>query len=170
MPHLALVAVALVVMLPGPAWAQPAVHPEQAAILAVVDSFMHAVSNNDDALMATIRRAGTSTTVERPAEAGGMAIVRRDFTPAAAGSRAATTGTVRERYWDPVVHVRGSIALVWTPYEFWRDSRTSHCGIDVFELVREEGAWRIGHVMYTVEPDACPALRPADASRVRPAP
>lgn len=170
MPTLVLVALALVVVLPRPAAAQTTVHPEQAAILAVIDTFMHAVSNNDDALMASIRRAGTTTTVERPAEAGGMMIVRREFTPAEAGSSAPRTGTVRERYWDPVVHVRGSIAVVWTPYEFWRDGRTSHCGVDVFELVREQGTWRIGHVMYTVEPDACPALRPADPSRVRPAP
>lgn len=169
MSYPACVAVALVVLLPGAVSAQPAPHPDQAAILAVIDNFMHAVSRGDDALMATIRRAGTSTTVERPAETGGMAIVRRDFTPAAA-TAAPRTGTVRERYWDPVVLVRGSLAVVWTPYEFWRDDRTTHCGIDVFELVREEGAWRIGHVMYTVEPDACPALRPADPSRVRPAP
>ena len=33
----------------------------------------------------------------------------------------------------PVVHVRGSLAVVWTPYEFWRDGKTSHCGVDVFE-------------------------------------
>lgn len=170
MPTLVLVALALAVLLPRPLAAQTPVHPEQAAILAVIDTFMHAVSKGDDALMASIRRAGTTTTVERPAETGGMMIVRRDFVPADAGSGAPRTGTVRERYWDPVVQVRGSIAVVWTPYEFWRDGRTSHCGVDVFELVREQGTWRIGHVMYTVEPDACPALRPSDQSRVRPAP
>ncbi len=165
-----LVALALVVMLPRPAATQTPAQSEEAAILAVIDNFMHAVTKGDEALMASTRRAGTTTTVERPAEAGGTMIVRRDFKPAEAGSAGAGTGPVRERYWDPVVHVRGGIAVVWTPYEFWRDGRTSHCGVDVFELVREQGTWRIGHVMYTVEPDACPALRPADPSRVRPAP
>jgi hypothetical protein len=36
----------------------------------------------------------------------------------------------RTRYWDPIVHVRGSIAVVWTP-QFWIDDKTSHCGTDV---------------------------------------
>ena len=75
----------------------------------------------------------------------------------------------RERYWDPVVHVRGGIAVVWTPDQFWVDGKTSHCGIDVFDMMKEKGVWRIANAMWTVEPDACPALRPADPARIRPA-
>jgi hypothetical protein len=74
----------------------------------------------------------------------------------------------RERYWDPVVHVRGGIAVVWTPYEFWVGDKTSHCGIDVFDMIKEKGVWRIANAMWTVEPDACPSLRPSDPSKLRP--
>jgi hypothetical protein len=42
--------------------------------------------------------------------------------------------------------------------------------VDVFELTKQDGAWKIGNVMYTVEPDACPAMRPKDPARIRPAP
>ncbi len=76
-----------------------------------------------------------------------------------------TAGNFVERYWDPVVHVRNGIAVVWTPYEFLENGTSSHCGIDVFELAKENGRWRIGNMMWTVEPDACPAMRPADPSR-----
>ena len=89
-------------------------------------------------------------------------VTRRPFQP---GGR---PGAYRERYWDPVVHVRGSLAVVWTPYEFWNDGKTSHCGIDAFEMVKEKGTWRIGNTMWTVEPDACAALRPSDPARIRP--
>ena len=65
--------------------------------------------------------------------------------------------------------MRGSIAVVWTPYEFWTDGKTSHCGIDVFEMMKDQGAWKIANMMWTVEPDACAALRPADPTRIRPA-
>ena len=78
------------------------------------------------------------------------------------------TGTNREQYWDPIVHLRGSLGIVWTPYEFWRDGQTSHCGIDVFEMVKQDGAWRIGNVMWTVEPESCATLRPSDPARIRP--
>src|SRR5687767_14884487 len=141
----------------------PPAPAEHEAILAVVDGFMTALSTNDAALMAKLRLEGGTSTVERPAPSGGTLVTRRPFTPD--GMR---PGAYRERYWDPVVHVRGKLAIVWTPYEFWQNGKTSHCGIDVFEMVKEEGAWRIGNTMWTVEPEACPALRPSDASRMRP--
>ena len=136
--------------------------PEEAAILDVVDQFMIAISTNDVALMARLRAEGSVNVVERP-QTGGTLVTRRPFAPD--GSK---PGNYKERYWDPVVHVRGSLAVVWTPYEFWRDGKTSHCGIDVFEMFKEQGTWRIGNMMWTVEPDACPALRPGDPSRLRP--
>jgi hypothetical protein len=143
----------------------PSQAPDQEAILTVVDSFMHAISTNDAALMARLRLEGGASIVERPAAAGGTVVTRRTFTP-----DGMKPGMYRERYWDPIVHVRGKLAVVWTPYEFWQNGKTSHCGIDVFDLVKEEGAWRIANTMWTVEPDACPALRPSDPGRMRPKP
>jgi hypothetical protein len=163
---------ALALLVPAGAAAAQAASPEQPAILAVVDRFMHAVTSGDPAAMASIRLEGSLTTVESPSKAGGMQVqVRPPFTPrAAAPSGTAPKSAVRERYWDPVVHVRGSLAMVWTPYEFWRDGKTSHCGVDVFEMVKQDGAWKIGNVMFTVEPDACPAMRPKESGRIRPTP
>jgi hypothetical protein len=141
--------------------------PDYDAVLALVDKFMHAVSTNDSAGLKALALEGTLTTVAGPAPDGGTRITRRPFdsgSPRPAG----VLPERRERYWDPTVLLRGSMAVVWTPYEFWRDGKTTHCGIDVFDLVKQDGAWRIAHIMYTVEPDACPALRPKDPSRVRP--
>jgi hypothetical protein len=145
----------------------PAQHPEEAAILAVIDRFMQAISTNDSALMAELRIEGGSTIVSRRDPAGGEAplVTRRVFTP----STSSRPSTNKERYWDPVVHVRGGIAVVWTPYEFWADGKSSHCGIDVFDLMKDKGVWKIANAMWTVEPDACVALRPKDPSKVRPA-
>lgn len=174
-PVVAFVALAVLVAV-VPARAQTP-STKEAAILAVIDRFMHAVTTGDDAAMASLRLPGTTTTVERPDPAGGTTLVRRPFpappiatSPPSAAPASVPSGSVRERYWDPVVHVRGRLAMVWTPYEFWRDGKTSHCGVDVFELVEQDSVWKIGNVMYTVEPDACPAMRPKDSRRIRPAP
>ena len=140
-------------------------HPDEAAILALVDRFMLAVGDKDPAAMAALRLEGGFTITERPAPSGGTLVSRRVFISAAS----TRTTEYRERYWDPTVLVRGSIAVVWTPYELWADGKTSHCGIDVFDLMKEQGVWKIANAMWTVEPDACPALRPKDPSRIRPA-
>jgi hypothetical protein len=36
-------------------------------------------------------------------------------------------------------------------------------------MMKDQGTWKIANMMWTVEPDACAALRPADPARIRPA-
>jgi hypothetical protein len=147
----------------------PPVSPDHDAVLAFVDTFMHAVTTNDPARMKALGLEGTLVTVAGPAPDGGTRITRRPFDPGAPPPAAAPAER-RERYWEPTVLLRGSMAVVWAPYEFWRDGKTTHCGIDVFDLVKQDGAWRLAHIMFTVEPNACPALRPKDPSQIRPKP
>jgi hypothetical protein len=61
-----------------------------------------------------------------------------------------------ERMWEPEVRVHGPVAMVWTPYDFYRDGAFSHCGVDAVTLVRQEGEWRISGITYTVEREGCP--------------
>lgn len=75
---------------------------------------------------------------------------------------------VQERYWNPTVLVRGPIAVVWSPYEFKIDGQTSLCGIDVFDFVKVEGAWRVANAMWTVEADAREILRSTDGAAIHP--
>lgn len=135
---------------------------DRTAVLAVVDDAMRAISSSDGAALARVAVPDMPIIAERPAKSGGTEVTTRRFDPSE------LKGTLRERYWDPVVHVRNGIAVVWTPYEFWVDGKTTHCGIDVFQLVKEAGRWRVSGLAYTVEPAACEALRPGDPSRVRP--
>lgn len=65
-----------------------------------------------------------------------------------------------ERIWNPTVLVAGRIATVWAPYDFHRDGKFSHSGIDVFTLVRTGDEWRIVSLAYTVQPHV-PSQHPA---------
>lgn len=145
---------------------QPA---EEAAILALLDRYLIAISTRDLAAMAAMQMHDGMTYVARPTKGDRAAteIVGRPNSYWVNPSQA-TGPPLRERYWSPTVLVRGSIALAWAPYEFWEDGKTSHCGVDTFDLVKVEGQWRVANAMWTVEPDACAELRPADASAIRP--
>ena len=154
----------------GSALAEPPGHQPgaEAQVLATVDRFLAAISARDLQAMAALQMPEGMTFVSRPQEGGGNRIVARPNSYWVDPSRAAGP-PLRERYWSPTVLVRGQIAVVWAPYEFWIDGKTSHCGVDVFDLVEVDGMWRVANMMWTVEPDACPALRPADPSVLRPA-
>ena len=65
--------------------------------------------------------------------------------------------TSRERMWTPEVRVRGLIATVWTPYDFWTDGKFSHCGIDAFDLIKTEEGWKIAGGAFTMESQCEPS-------------
>jgi len=141
---------------------------EEAAVLAAMDRYMRVISANDLEAMAGMQTPDGMTYRARATEGGGMEIVGRSNSYWVDPSRD-DGRVVRERYWSPTVLVRGSIAVVWAPYEFWIEGKSSHCGVDVFDFVKIDGEWRVANSMWTVEPDACEALRPADAGAIRPA-
>jgi hypothetical protein len=62
-----------------------------------------------------------------------------------------------ERMWSPEVRIHGRIATVWTPYDFHRDGKFSHCGIDAFDLVQTAEGWRLAGGVYTMEAEGCAA-------------
>jgi hypothetical protein len=153
-----------------PAAANPPGHQvgEEAAVLGAMDRYMTAISANDLGAMASMQTPDGMTYRARSVTGGGMEVVSHPnsywIDPARRDNR-----TYRERYWSPTVMIRGSIAVVWAPYEFRIDGKASHCGVDVFDFVKVSGEWRVANSMWTVEPDACEELRPADATAIRPA-
>jgi hypothetical protein len=140
---------------------------EEATVLEVLDRYVTAISETDLDTQAAMQTPEGMTYQWRPAEGGGMQITARPNSywtdPAQDDGR-----VYRERYWSPIVLIRGGIAVVWAPYEFWVDGETSHCGVDVFDFVKIDGEWLVSNSMWTVEPEACAELRPRDSSKLRP--
>lgn len=57
-----------------------------------------------------------------------------------------------ERLENIEVHRSDLLADVWAYYDFHVGEALSHCGYDAFQLVKENGQWRIIGVTYTTEP------------------
>lgn len=127
---------------------------DETEVVAVVERFFEAMATGDTIL-------GANTLVMQ----GQFANVRK--TPE--GTRVGTTSHTEflgvigrgeqkllERMWDPTVMVHGRVAMVWAPYDFHIDGAFSHCGVDVFSLVKTDEGWRIAGVTFTVEREDCP--------------
>jgi hypothetical protein len=56
---------------------------------------------------------------------------------------------------EVTVQIHKQIAMVWAPYDLWVNKKFSHCGVDVFTLIKTNQGWKIASLIYTVEPDAC---------------
>ena len=164
LPMVRRLALASVLLLPASLHAQSA-PDERAAVLAVTDSALARISRVD--LVGFTDLMLDSAVIFTAAERAGGVMV--GFRRRAADRAAVVTGTFTERGFRPEVLVSGPMAMVWLPYDFYRNGAWSHCGVDVFTLVKAAGEWRIATLAYTVQqPPACerhPDGPPAGAAR-----
>ena len=74
-----------------------------------------------------------------------------------ADQRAApVTRKITERGFRPEARVSGPVAMVWYPYDLYVDGQWSHCGVDVFTMIRTDGKWRISTMSWSAEqPPVC---------------
>jgi hypothetical protein len=63
--------------------------------------------------------------------------------------------TFREELLDYLIQIDGPMAHVWTPYEFWYNGNFSHCGVNSFQLVKEETGWKIMYLVDTRRREGC---------------
>lgn len=53
------------------------------------------------------------------------------------------------------VKIDGPMASVWAPYKFYLGSTFSHCGVDVFQLMKTAEGWKIIYIVDTRHKDNC---------------
>lgn len=140
--------------------------PYESEILAQVDRFLLALGNHDTQTLdeVTITEGVSWIHALPPGEEQEV----QPYTNASLLEPSADAEAFTERYWNPIVHARGGLAQVWAPYERRENGKVVYCGIDAFDVVRLDGAWRIASVLSTIEPEACEGLAPGDMSRMRP--
>lgn len=53
------------------------------------------------------------------------------------------------------IKIDGDLASVWAPYKFYLGAQFSHCGVDVFQLMKTAGGWKIIYIVDTRRKDNC---------------
>lgn len=129
---------------------------QREAVLAVAEAALEAITQED---MAAVADLFLDEAVTFAVTADGMDIDLR--TMSVGDWRAMTPAAdLVERGFDAEVRVAGPVANVWLPYDFYIDGALSHCGVDVFTLLRTELGWRIAGLTFTrSQPPEC-ALHP----------
>jgi hypothetical protein len=69
-----------------------------------------------------------------------------------------------ERIFDVEVRVDDGMAVVWAPYTFYLDGQVRHCGVNVMDFLRTNGAWKITQLTDTRRTEGCRQVPPGDGS------
>jgi hypothetical protein len=127
---------------------------EEASVMAPVNALFAGIAASDPAAIArTLREGGSATAVDEKAD-GTRTVRRIDF--ATLPTRFQPGGPrMEERMSDPAIEVDGDIAMVWGPYVFLIDGKLHHCGVDHFDLVRENGSWKIANLTWSSRTTGC---------------
>ena len=64
-------------------------------------------------------------------------------------------GAADERIVFETIKIDGPLAIAWTPYHFFYEGKFSHCGVNSFQLVRLNGAWKIQYLIDTRRRQGC---------------
>ena len=144
---------ALLLLLAAPLAAQPAGDAERAAILAPIHALFAAFEAGDSAAM--LRVVYPDGRVTAPGRGEGSGLRQMSWTQFA--QRVTPEGAFQERISDPTIAVDGDIAMVWAPFVVLVGGRVVNCGYDHFDLVRENGVWRVMNLIFSSRPAGCPA-------------
>jgi hypothetical protein len=164
-----LLAVTLTLLAPLPALAQttpvapivkgtalPPPASEEAAVLAPIHAMFSGLAARDGAaiLAQTRPEGGATVAAEKP---DGSRSIRHLSWGEFAGGIKPGPERYEERISNPAIEVDGDVAMVWAPFVFLVDGKAHHCGVNHFDLVRENGTWKVLNVTWSQRTTGCSA-------------
>jgi hypothetical protein len=121
---------------------------DEAAVLAPINALFAAFAAGDPAAVLTHAYPDGRVTA-----VGDGRVSQFSFTQFA--QRVSPERRFVERIWNPAIEIDGDVALVWAPYDVRVDGKISNCGFDLFDLVRENGRWRVMNVTFSTRTTGC---------------
>jgi hypothetical protein len=124
------------------------------SVKAVISKMFAAMKDGDSAsLMKCFADAAILQTVaEKDGKASVVTEQLKEFADFVATQK---KGDADERITFDIVKANGSLAIAWTPYQFYYKGQFSHCGVDSYQLIRINGDWKIQYLIDTRRKDNC---------------
>ncbi|WP_339877424.1 nuclear transport factor 2 family protein [uncultured Algoriphagus sp.] len=133
-------------------FSQEVENPEVAAVTAVVNQFFEVLENQDTVLLKQVAfmqgQIWTVNTTVNPSRHS-MRFFKDDLKSLISKNSYLETAKSIE------VKINEEMAMAWVPYEFRLNGEFSHCGVDAFTLIKDEGLWKIINLSYTIKKDEC---------------
>jgi hypothetical protein len=137
-----------------PANALPYADADSAAVLAPINALFTSFEAGDGAaVLRQVYPNGRVTAVGVLGE-GPSRVRQGDWTGFAASLKPGQG--FQERISDPAIDVDGDIAMVWAPYVVRVGGKVQNCGIDHFDLIRENGVWKVMNITFSSRTTGCP--------------
>ncbi len=120
-----------------------------AAVTAFMDGFN--VKDADTMSALVVDGAIVSVVEEREGEDRMRVILLQDLISGISSA----PGAIEEPIWNMITMQEGPVATVVARFEFLMDGMQTHCGTNIFSLVRVDGEWKIASITYSHIEEDC---------------
>lgn len=125
-----------------PAGAQK--NKDKAAINAVITTFFKGLHNGDSTLVSKTLHRDVKIQTTYTNKEGEKILLNQSKQKLLLGiASKKKTDIYLEKLLSYTIEVDGNLASVWTPYEFYLNTKFSHCGANSFQLFNNNGSWEI---------------------------
>jgi len=136
-----------------PAQALPPPATEEQAVLAPINALFAAFEAGDPTgVFRVVYPDGRVTAVG--ALRSGTGVRQESWTQFAA--RLKPGEGFQERISDPAIEIDGDVAMVWAPFVVRAGGKVANCGVDHFDLIRENGTWKVMNISFSSRRTGCP--------------
>jgi hypothetical protein len=126
---------------------------EEQSVLASVNALLASFRSGDSvAMLRWVYPDGRVTATGRRANSSGL----RQESWSQFAQRMTTAGAFEEIIRDPAIEIDGDAAMVWAPFVVRVGGKVANCGFDHFDLVRQNGAWKVMNLTFSSRVDRCP--------------
>ena len=139
-------------------FAQKKQNPEEKEILLKVQQFFDALEKQDTVLFKSILLSNGQVWAISEKENAAKYSMRQfsDFMKTLINP----ARIIQERMLSSEVKIHDRIAMAWVPYTLDISGKFSHCGVDLFTMLKTNEGWKIATAAYTIEPNGCSGLKP----------
>lgn len=78
-----------------------------------------------------------------------------------------STKHLDEQLFNIKILVSGNLASAWTPFAFYVDKKLSHCGVNSFQLVKQQTQWKIQYLIDNVYTGDCEQFIKAQKAQIK---
>ncbi len=129
---------------------------EEDKVKQVVNTFFEGFHSRDSIIMKTTFHEDPVIQTITKSSDGKSRLVREELQKLLKGIISIPMETsFKEVLHDYVIKIDGDMANAWTPYSFYFNDTFSHCGVNNFQLFKQDGEWKIIYLIDTRRKEGC---------------
>ncbi|SDL09493.1 hypothetical protein SAMN04488034_102267 [Salinimicrobium catena] len=129
---------------------------EEEAIKKTVETFFEGFHARDSVIMKSVLADGVIVQTIGKAKSGEIKLHQEDIHKVLKGIVSIPLDTdFKEVLHSFEIKIDGAMANAWTPYSLYINEEFSHCGVNNFQLFKENGDWKIIYLIDTRRREGC---------------